>query len=64
LGYLLDKFGCRVVYDLGLSMDAKLSSIILNGDWYWPGARSEALVDIQCLLLEIHIIGSDSPIWD
>jgi len=29
LGYLLDKFGFRVVYDSRLSMDAKLSSIIL-----------------------------------
>jgi hypothetical protein len=64
LRYLLDKFGFRVVYDSGLSMDAKLSSIILNGDWYWLGARSKALVDIQCLFLEIPLAGSDSPIWE
>jgi hypothetical protein len=64
LGYLLHKFGFWVVYDSGLSMDVKLSSIILNGDWYWPEARSEALMDIQCLLPKIPLACLDSPIWE
>jgi hypothetical protein len=33
-GILIDVFGHRVVYDAQSNLKAKLSSIILNGDWY------------------------------
>jgi hypothetical protein len=63
-GYLLDAFGYIVVYDSGLSLESKLSSIILHGEWFWPSARSDALVDIQVQLPEIGLGGIDTPIWD
>jgi hypothetical protein len=49
-GILLETYGQRVVYDAHSSMEAKLSSVIVNGDWYWKPARSEALVEIQARL--------------
>jgi hypothetical protein len=45
-GCLLDNYGHRVVYYAGSSVNAKLSTIIRNGDWYWPGARSDKLVEL------------------
>ncbi|XP_062162012.1 uncharacterized mitochondrial protein AtMg00310-like [Alnus glutinosa] len=62
-GCLLDKYGYRVVYDAGSSIDAKLSTIICNGEWYWPYARSDRIDDIQSKLLEVEIGNSDFPIW-
>jgi hypothetical protein len=63
-GYLLDTFGYRVVYDSCLTLESKPSSIILHGEWFWPSARSDALVDIQVQLPEIGLGGIDTPIWD
>jgi hypothetical protein len=62
-GYLLERYGYRVLYDSGLSKDAKLSSIIKNQDWFWQGARSDDLVAIQSWLPEIIFGVSDMPIW-
>jgi hypothetical protein len=45
-GYLLERYGYRVIYDYGLSKNARLSSIIKNKDWFWQGARSDDLVAI------------------
>jgi hypothetical protein len=50
-----------VIYDSSLSTDAKLSSILLNGDWFWPRARSEDLVEIQNKLSDRKIGQSDIP---
>jgi hypothetical protein len=63
IGYLCDHYGFRVIYDSGFHTNIKLSSIILNGDWFWQGVRSEALVDIQSQLPGIKIGGVDTPIW-
>jgi hypothetical protein len=63
-GYLVDTFGYRVVYDSGFSLESKLSSIILHGEWFWPSARSDGLVDIQIQLPKIGLGGIDTPIWD
>jgi hypothetical protein len=53
-GYLLDSFGSMVVYDSGFPLESK-SSIILNGDWFWSSARSDAMVEIQSKLPEIGL---------
>jgi hypothetical protein len=45
--------------DAGHSIGPKLSSIIRRGDWYWPHARLDALVEIQSSLLEIEIGEAD-----
>jgi hypothetical protein len=63
-GCLLDKFGYRAVYDSGLSMNAKLCTIIRNGEWYWPFARSDNIVEIQCNLPDIRLGGEDELIWE
>jgi hypothetical protein len=62
-GCLLDCYGPRAVHDLGLQLDAKLSTIIKGGDWYWPFARSNSIVEIQCKLSEIPLGGADLLIW-
>jgi len=63
-GRLIDTFGYRIVYDAGPSIGPMLSSIIKNRDWFWPLARSEAIVDIQSWLLEIDLGEVDQPVWD
>jgi hypothetical protein len=45
-GILLEKFGYRAIYDAQSSMGANLSAVLLNGDWCWRPARSDALVEI------------------
>jgi hypothetical protein len=51
---MLDSFGSMVVYDSGFPLESK-SSIILNGDWFWSSARSDAMVEIQSKLPEIGL---------
>jgi hypothetical protein len=40
-GVLLENYGYRVVYDAQSRVEAKLSSVIFNGKWYWRPARSD-----------------------
>jgi hypothetical protein len=44
-------------------VEAKLASVIRNGDWLWKPARSEALVEIQARHSEISLGSVDNPIW-
>ncbi|XP_059436288.1 uncharacterized protein LOC132169238 [Corylus avellana] len=60
---LFEVFGHRVVYDAHSSVEAKLSSVILNGDWFWRPARFEVLVEIQARLHEISFGPYDKPLW-
>ena len=62
-GILLETFGQRVVYDAHSNVKAKLSSVMLNGDWFWSSARSEALVEIQSRLSELYLGMHDKAIW-
>ncbi|XP_059435384.1 uncharacterized protein LOC132168417 [Corylus avellana] len=62
-GILIEQYGFRVVYDAQSNIEAKLSSVICNGDWFWRPARSEALVDIQARLSEVCLGQFDKPIW-
>jgi len=63
-GRLIDRYGFRLVYDAGSCLEAWVSSIIRNGDWFWPNARSDILVDIQSKLSEVDIGTTDVPIWN
>jgi hypothetical protein len=51
------------VYDSGIPLDAKVSKIIKDSDWYWPFARSNSIVEIQGKLPEILIRGADLAVW-
>jgi hypothetical protein len=62
-GILLEKYGFRAVYDAQSSVEARLSSVIHDGEWVWRPARSEALVDIQTRLTEIKLGHCDKPNW-
>jgi hypothetical protein len=44
-------------------VEAKLASVIRNGDWLRRPARSEALVEIHARLSEISLGSMDNPIW-
>jgi hypothetical protein len=62
-GYLLDRYGFRPVYEAGSCVDAKLSSIIQGGEWFWPYAHSDLLVHIQGQLSSVNIGVKDLAIW-
>jgi hypothetical protein len=58
-GILINKYGYRVVYDAHSRMEAKLSSVIHNGDWFWRHTRSK----IQARLPKVNLGFVDIPIW-
>jgi hypothetical protein len=60
---LLEKFDFRAVYDAGSYVEAKVSSIIRNGDWFWPCAHSDSIVAIQSRLSEVELGVADVPLW-
>jgi hypothetical protein len=60
---LFDWYGYRIVYDAGSAIGPKLSSIIRNGEWYWPSARSDNLIEIQRRLPKVAIGREDLPVW-
>ena len=35
-GPLMKKYGKRIIYDFGSSIDARLSTMIRDGEWCWP----------------------------
>jgi hypothetical protein len=45
-GILNEKFGFQVIYDAYSRMDAKISCVIKDGNWFWKAGRSDALVGI------------------
>ncbi|KAI8533301.1 hypothetical protein RHMOL_Rhmol11G0286700 [Rhododendron molle] len=46
LGPLFHKFGDRVSFNLGRSLNAKVSSIIYQGGWRWPRLRNAAIREV------------------
>jgi hypothetical protein len=62
-GPLLESFGFRVIYDSQSSIDAKVASILKNGDWHWKPAWSKELVTIQSRLSEIILGAYDNSVW-
>jgi hypothetical protein len=59
----MDKYGFWTPYDAGCAIGPKLSTIILDGEWYWPSARSDKLVEIQSRLPEVVLANEDLPVW-
>jgi hypothetical protein len=43
-GVLLDKFGYRVIYDAHSRLNARLSSVIRDSNWFWGPRRSLILL--------------------
>lgn len=65
-GSLCAKFGEGVVYILGRSLEAKVSSIISNGCWRWPGARNaitEEIIRHSPMDLIPHVDCEDKVVW-
>lgn len=60
---MLDKFGYRVIYDAHSRLDARLSSVIKDGEWFWGPARSDSLVEIRSKLSMAALSGNDVPKW-
>jgi hypothetical protein len=44
LGPLHEKFGLGIIYDSQSISEARVSSVIKNGEWFWKPAQSEDLV--------------------
>jgi hypothetical protein len=44
-------------------LEAKLSSVIRDLDWFWQPARSNALVDVQSKLHSLNLGVRVTPIW-
>jgi hypothetical protein len=63
-GYLLKKFGHRIVHDSSFHLRSKLEVAIKNGEWSWPTTRSDALVEIQSKLFEVELGDTDSAVWN
>jgi len=59
-GCLFDKYGYRMIYDAGSAIGPKVSSIIQEGAWYWPSARSDSLVHVNWKVLLCSDLGSPS----
>jgi hypothetical protein len=47
----------------GSLVGGKLSTIICNGEWYWPYARSDRLDELQSKLSKVEISNTYLPIW-
>jgi hypothetical protein len=62
-GVLVERYGYRIVYDSQSRLDARLDSVIRNGNWCWKPAHSDSLVEIQSKLSEIRFGVADKPIW-
>ena len=54
-GIFIEQYGFKAVYGAQSNIEAKFSSVICNGDWLWRLAKSEALVEIQAILLKVSL---------
>jgi hypothetical protein len=62
-GVLLDESGYQVIYDAHSRLDARLSTVITDGEWFWGPARSDSLVEIQSKLSMVTLGGNDIQKW-
>ncbi|KAK2649161.1 hypothetical protein Ddye_016650 [Dipteronia dyeriana] len=46
-GPIRSKWSSRVIYDSGLSINAKVNAIVLDDNWRWPAIMSIDLVEIR-----------------
>ncbi|XP_058223000.1 uncharacterized protein LOC131332721 [Rhododendron vialii] len=66
IGPLYQHFGQRVVYYLGRSLNARVSSIIYEGGWNWPRLRNlvtQEIIYLSPLNLVPHVDEEDRVIW-
>ena len=56
--FLVEAFGHRVVFDAHSRLEAILSYVILNEDWFRRPARSKALVEIQARQINVPIFSN------
>lgn len=56
LGPLADKFGDRVIYDIGMPKDTKVSSIIRNSKWALPITQTWEINEIRAGLITPPIL--------
>jgi hypothetical protein len=59
----VDRFGYRIIYNSNSRLEAKLDSVLKQGEWCWRHARSEELVAIQSRLPNVSIGAIDKPVW-
>jgi hypothetical protein len=62
-GVLLDESGYQVISYAHSRLDARLSTVITDGEWFWGPARSDSLVEIQSKLSMLTLGGNDIPKW-
>lgn len=49
-GRLIDRFGQRAVYDLGLGKDISVGKFVVNGEWSLPSPTLTDLMDIFAMI--------------
>jgi hypothetical protein len=59
---LIEQYGFRTVYYVHSRIEAKLSSIICNGEWVWRPARLDDLVEIQARFPKDKLVICDKPV--
>ncbi|KAI8568988.1 hypothetical protein RHMOL_Rhmol02G0244100 [Rhododendron molle] len=67
LGPLFAKFGSRVVYNLGRSLQTKVDFMIVNNQWQWLRARNPAIREILRTTpnsLVSKVSHEDSVVWN
>ncbi|GFY97547.1 hypothetical protein Acr_12g0000880 [Actinidia rufa] len=60
------KSGDKIQWDLGSSLQAKVSSIICNGEWSWPRQRNRAIMSIMADTLPYfkpNAENTDKVVW-
>jgi hypothetical protein len=62
-GVLYEKYGHRVIYDAHSKLEARLDSVIKDGQWNWRPARLDQLVNIQSKLSLVSFGDKDIPHW-
>ena len=65
-GPIVPTFGDRIIYDSGLSRQACVSDIILNGNWRWPVSNSPDLLTLKQAIPEAWMpdpTSSDTIRW-
>lgn len=63
LGVLYNRFDHQELNSAASTVNAKISSILKDGQWCWQPARSNDLVSIQAGSLHIRPGQSDSVLW-
>ncbi|XP_059454950.1 uncharacterized protein LOC132185154 [Corylus avellana] len=59
-GILLDRYGFQTIYDVGSSLEAKVSSVMREENWCWQSARSDNLVLIHSKLVLVNVGEKDT----